>query len=276
MFKLWQLRPLGRVISSQRLSIIRPFQSFKSDNDSVATHEIPFKSKSHQGIYPLVLANFSLWKIFKNDDDYEDSPEKKLITVIKRSILSIQRNEYEKAEKMLHLALRMAHDLNSKDGTTYIYDVMANLALEKGDFEKAEKLFVDVMKRLFADGFADDNIKMLAISSKMAYMAEMRGQLDKARQGFEWTLKKLEDKLKVEADNMDLLELWGMTKNWYAQTLLQLNVLPEAKKCFLEAYDVYRKVHEKITEEGLMILNNLGVVSTNVRLMCYFTKNNHF
>lgn len=90
----------------------------------------------------------------------EESPEDKLITTIKRGILCMQREEYDKAEQILHLALRMAQDINSKDGVTYVYDVMANLAMEREQFHKAEKLFVHVMRRLMSAGYTEDSPKV--------------------------------------------------------------------------------------------------------------------
>ena len=105
------------------------------------------------------------WITGKRNQEGEDQ-EEQLIMTIKRSILSIQKEEYKKAEQMLHVALKMAQDLQSKDGITYIYDVMANLALQVGDFKKAEKLFANVMQRLFADGFLEDHIKVIVIWAK--------------------------------------------------------------------------------------------------------------
>lgn len=94
------------------------------------------------------------------DPEGEDTPEDKLVMTIKRSILCIQREQYAKAEQMLHLALRMAQDLQNKDGVTFIYDVMANLAMETEQYKKAEKLFINVMQRLLQDGCKEDDIKV--------------------------------------------------------------------------------------------------------------------
>lgn len=105
---------------------------------------------------------------FKRSDE-DESPEDKLVTTIKRSILCIQREQYDKAEQMLHLALRMAQDLQNKDGITYVFDVMANLAMEREQFKKAEKLFADVMKRLFAEGYAEDSPKVMFASIIIIY-----------------------------------------------------------------------------------------------------------
>lgn len=91
----------------------------------------------------------------------EENPEDKLITTIKRAILCINREQYDKAEQMLHLALRMAQDLQSEDGVTYVYDIMANLALERDQYKKSEKLFAEVIKRLMAKGLMEDDLKVL-------------------------------------------------------------------------------------------------------------------
>ncbi|XP_058453801.1 tetratricopeptide repeat protein 19 homolog, mitochondrial [Malaya genurostris] len=211
---------------------------------------------------PVITAStFLSWFSKKND---EDTPESKLITTIKMSILSIQREEYKKAEQLLHVALKMAQDLQSKDGITYIFDIMANLAMEVGEFAKAEKLFVEVMQRLFADGFVEDHMKMLHISSKIAHLEQLQGHLDKAVQGFEWTISKLEENIKRVGEDKEIRELWGITKNWYAQLLMDMKRFAEAKACFQQAYDAYTAIHGKLTEEGLTILNNLSVACSNL------------
>ena len=95
-------------------------------------------------------------------------------------------------------------------------------------------------------------------------MAQLQGHIDKAVQGFQWTLERIEKNLIKVAEDEELLELWGITKNWYGQVLMEVFKFEEAKECFQEAYDVYTKIHGKLTEEGLMILNNLSVACSNV------------
>lgn len=219
------------------------------------------------------------------DPDGEETPEDKLVMAIKRSILCIQRGQYDKAEQMLHLALRMAQDLHSKDGVTYVFDVMANLAMERAEYKKAEKLFVSVMQRLLADGLKENDIKMLHISSKIAHMQTLQGALDRAKQGFEWTLSEIEKQTERLRTDNDLQELLGLTKDWwvkhkstyfisipsiqiqyrsYAQLLMQLGRFAEAKNNFVAALDVYTHIHGRDNPEVVSLLNNLAVVCTNV------------
>ncbi|KAL1446127.1 hypothetical protein WDU94_014019, partial [Cyamophila willieti] len=82
------------------------------------------------------------------------------------------KDEYEKAEKMLHFALKMAQELKNEDGITYVYDVMANLALTQKQYDKAEKLFKSVMLRLLSNGVKEDDNKVLHMSLKLAKISE--------------------------------------------------------------------------------------------------------
>ncbi|XP_039228533.1 tetratricopeptide repeat protein 19 homolog, mitochondrial isoform X3 [Drosophila yakuba] len=174
----------------------------------------PPVSGSSGGMFWAFSAAFTL-NLFGGGNEKEETPEDKLIKTIKRSILCIQREQYDKAEQMLHLALRMAQDIQSKDGITYVFDLMANLAMEREQFKKAEKIFTDVMKRLFADGHTEESPKILHISSKIAHMSQLQGDLEKSFQGFTWTLQQLAKLLEKMPDDKDILELYGLTKNWY-------------------------------------------------------------
>ncbi|XP_053959862.1 tetratricopeptide repeat protein 19 homolog, mitochondrial [Anastrepha ludens] len=210
----------------------------------------------------IVSGAFS-FGFFTNSKD-EELPEDKLINTIKRSVLCIQRQEFDKAEQMLHLALRMAQDLQSKEGVTYIYDVMANLAMEREQYKKAEKLFADVMRRLFNDGYTEDSAKVMHISAKLAHMAQLQGELNKAMQGFTWTLKRIEEYLKQAPNDKDVQELLGLTKNWFGQLQMKLGKYADAKKSFQEAYDTLIEVYGRVNEEAITILNNLSVACVNL------------
>lgn len=173
------------------------------------------RSESFPPFGLVLTAAFSFTFFKTKEEDPEDTPEAKLINTIKRSILCIQKEQYEKAEQMLHLSLRMAQDLQSSNGITYVYDLMANLAMEREQYKKAEKLFVDVMRRLMSDGHAEDSPKILHISSKIAHMSQLQGDLEKSFQGFTWTLERLSKLVQSIPDDNDVLELYGLTKNWY-------------------------------------------------------------
>lgn len=164
---------------------------------------------------------------------------------------------------MLHIALKVAQEFKDKNGITYVLDQMANLAYEVGNFKKAEKLFTNVMQRLISDGTKEDDIKIIHMSSKIAQMAAVQNNMEKAFTGFEWVLKKIESNTAFRQDS-ELFELWGLTKNWYAQALMQANRFQEAKLAFLDAYGVFLHFRDEVSDEGVQLLNNIGVVYTEL------------
>lgn len=74
--------------------------------------------------------------------------------------MSIRRGEFNKAEQLAHLALRTAQDIQSYDGITLCYDIMANLAFEREQYEKAQKLFESVLQRLLQNSVAQDDTRV--------------------------------------------------------------------------------------------------------------------
>lgn len=243
--------------NQRNLTQFHPFEQNKDHNSNN-------DSKHNHGRTGAFVLGFSAWEFFTGKESVKETDEDKLITTIKRSVLLIQKGEYKAAERMLHLALKSAQELQNHDGITYIYDVLANLALEAGDFDKAEKLFVQVMQRLFGDGYKEDSIKMLHLSAKMAHLCHFQGKTDKAIQGFVWTLEKLEQKLKQYSNDKELYELFGLVKNWYGQALIDKKLFADARKYFQEAYNIYIEIHGPKTEEGIMILNNLSIAANEM------------
>lgn len=77
---------------------------------------------------------------------------------------------------MLHIALKLAQEQRNSDGITYVFDIMANLAYDIGDYPKAHKLFVTVMQRLMADGVEANDNRMIHISVKLAKIYQSFGE----------------------------------------------------------------------------------------------------
>lgn len=148
----------------------------------------------------------------------DESPHGRLVMTLKRSIYLMQQNKMDKAEQVIHLALRMAQDMQHRNAITLCFDIMANLALERQQYEKAEKLFVAVLQRLLQAGTEQDDIKVLHISLKIAQIAEYTSMFDKANQGYQWVLENLERKYKKETEDKDLYELIALASNMYVST----------------------------------------------------------
>ncbi|XP_034237693.1 tetratricopeptide repeat protein 19 homolog, mitochondrial [Thrips palmi] len=220
------------------------------------------KSYSHLRIMfvPAILKG-----IFPSDETEELTPEKNLVNHIKRSILLMENGEPQKAERLLHIALKMAQDMKHEKGITYVYDTMANLAFENGEHQKAQALFVEVLKRLIGSGLAQDDIIVINISLKIADTFLTMGDYTKSEQGFLFCLDSLKKKITEGASDEDTLILYTQTLDRYSLFLLHVKRPNEAVK-FLElalemAETVFGNLNNKI---GAILLSDMGVIKTSL------------
>nr|CAD7438853.1 unnamed protein product [Timema bartmani] len=171
-------------------------------------------------------------------------------------LLLQQKEEFKKAEQMLHLALKLAQQQQNDQAVTYIHDLMANLAYDTEDLSKAETLFVNVLQRLIASGAQQDDNRVLHISYKMADIYKKMGDIEKAEQGFQFCTERLENKLRVSPDE-DTTLLLAMTLDAHARLLLDMRRLDQAFTCYQRAYFLAGDTHEQTA----VLLNDLGTVS---------------
>lgn len=123
----------------------------------------PEQSESESSFWDKILPEDLAVLVKKKPVEDESTPEGKLTTTLKRAVLAIRRGQFDKAEQMAHLALRMAQDIQHYDGITLTYDIMANLAFDREQYEKAQKLFESVLQRLLQNGVAQDDIKVCGL-----------------------------------------------------------------------------------------------------------------
>ncbi|XP_043461787.1 tetratricopeptide repeat protein 19 homolog, mitochondrial isoform X1 [Leptopilina heterotoma] len=212
------------------------------------------ESRKSKNSYFIMGGIYTLFGLFKEKEEKEEEPE--YITAMKRSILAMQRGEFKKAEQMLHLALHMAQTIDHFKAQTYIFDLMANLAFEMGDFEKAEKLFVTVMQRLISTGTAENDLRIVHMSLKLSKIYEAKGQLEKAEDGYKFCLHALKENPNNEETKFFLL----MTLDYYAHLLIEKSKELEAYKMLLQAYELSIPINGIEHEQTITILNDLGTI----------------
>ncbi|XP_076381750.1 tetratricopeptide repeat domain 19 [Megalopta genalis] len=221
------------------------------------------KSNLSQTMFISISSSF-LFTLFGSEDKEKDD-EAELIMTIKRSILAIQKGEYKKAEQMLHIALRQAQTLQHYNGITYVYDVMANLAMNVSDYKKAEKLFVSVLQRLLSKGVAQDDLAVIHISLKIADMYGKMGETEKAENGFLFCLQHLKNHMAKDPKNPNILQLLGLASEWYGSFLYAQSKYVDALVYLSEAYNIAVKILDKEDEQIVVLLNNLGIVNCMIK-----------
>ncbi|XP_044743250.1 tetratricopeptide repeat protein 19 homolog, mitochondrial-like, partial [Chrysoperla carnea] len=226
-------------------------KSFTQQYDKQLALRHNYFQKNELPIFKNILA-FSLMG-FLSGAEKELNPEEEIVMTMKRAIICVQREQYSQAEQLLHIALNMAQKQNNQNAITYIYDLMANLAMERNEPMKAKNLFVNVMQRLLQSGIEEGDLKVVHISLKVANVHVQMGYLEEAEIGYVWCIDKLEHK----TDNDSLL-LRGISYDYYAQLLLTQNRVKKAIDCLKSAYDICVQVLGITSNQSIKLLNDLG------------------
>lgn len=159
---------------------------------------------------------------------------------------------------MLHLALRVAHDVQHHKAQTYIIDAMANIAYQVEDFRKAEKLFKETMRQLIADGALESDNAIIHISAKLAKLYGLFEDEVKALEGFKFCLKHLDQKLKEGIDDFDTLALYSLVLSWYGEYAYSRGKAEESLNLFKKSHDISLKINGPSHPHSLLQLNNMA------------------
>ena len=207
-----------------------------------------------------------LWLGLIEKEQTEVSP---LITTIKRGILCMQLKEYDKAEIIFHLALSLAQQQDFEEAEMYIYDMLANNSYEKQDYEKAEKLFIQVLSRYLSMGHNIGEEAVVEISLKLAMIYSKKSKLDKANEGFRFCLDSQKTRIKnlvnqkIENFNekqINSLALWAMCLDWYAKHLVSIGKFKLAIEYYNQSLDVCIKINGFDHPQTLVLQNDIATV----------------
>lgn len=201
--------------------------------------------------------------LFSSKEEGKEEKESELIIMIKRGILALKNGELNKAEQLLHVALKTAQEGQNRLAVTYIFDLLANLAYQREEYTKAENLFKEVLQRMLADGMPEDDNAVVEISLKLASVYASRKDYEKAVEGFHFCIGTQETKIKkIGEKNLDedTLLLWAMSMDWYARFLLSIQKYEMAKIHFIKAYEMSERVNGPGHSQTAVLLNDIGSV----------------
>lgn len=207
------------------------------------------------------LLGFSLftWLGF----DRKTSAEDELVHTIKHCVLFIQKNELDKAEQLLHVALRQAQQIHHQLGITYIYDVMANLALQREQFDKAKNLFIAVTQRIMTNGASEDDPRVVHLSVKLARVSHLQKDYTTAQIGYDWCLEKLQQLFERDPTDNNK-QLLAMAEDWYGRLFLDVDRCEDGLRLMKSSLDRMREVPDIEKEDLVVQLNDIGTVCDRI------------
>jgi len=206
---------------------------------------------------------------FFEKKEEELSIEDTILLYIKKAILSVQRGDIELAEQNLVNALRLSHEHNLEDAKTQIFDMQANLAFQKQEFDRAETLFKTTAQRLVHhQNYATNDNAIVEISLKLAQIYASRGKKDEAVSGYEYCIKTQRDKIEKEGGAEDedtlLLAAWAMHSlaqlqlTFGAQGYIDKTKIEQTAILIKDAYKYAAKAVGPDSEQAISIQSDLA------------------
>ena len=129
---------------------------------------------------PLLLAGGLLGWLGLADKEEPDP----LTDTVRRAVVAGREGDLVTADRLLHIALKMAHELQHEAAVTHILCLLGQLALERGLPGQAERLYTAVLQRLLQAGEPRNSNAVCEISLKLAGILAGRGERTKAEQGY--------------------------------------------------------------------------------------------
>ncbi|XP_053312834.1 tetratricopeptide repeat protein 19, mitochondrial-like [Spea bombifrons] len=207
---------------------------------------------------------FSLFsKLLGNKEEEEiTESEERIIYLLKKAKLSIMKSEMDEAEEILHQALYLAQESDSKRGIIYTYDLMANLAFLRGQLDNSEKLFKAAMTYMLDGGVKQDDNSFIEISLKSACIYAEQNKNELAVAGYQFCILSLKEKIEREDGMLDLPAeeksntrlLLGLCLDSYGRYLMSIAQFAEAQGMYEKALQICKEeqgeLHPQVNKES--------------------------
>lgn len=139
---------------------------------------------------------------------------------------------------------------------------MANNAYEAGDFKKAEKLFINMLKQLLEDGMQPSENAIIHISAKLANLYASFGDMVKANEGYLFCLDHLNTKVSKGVSDYDTLALYTLVLSWFGEFIYSKEDYAQALGLFEQALKISVRVNGEHHPHSLLQLNNMAAAYT--------------
>ncbi|XP_067660914.1 tetratricopeptide repeat protein 19, mitochondrial-like [Haliotis asinina] len=197
--------------------------------------------------------------------------EDPVISLFREARLAQHEKNFDKAEYYFHEALKVAAenhrktDMTTRDylyAKTNIFDSLADMALSRGQFDKAEKLYKETMKCCFEVGVDKDDNSVIEISIKLASIYAMQHRDAEARTGFEFCIKTQEQKVnELDDTDKDTVALLGLALESYGRYLMYQKQLDKALPLIERAVTVATSALGEEHPQTLVLHNDLATLN---------------
>ncbi|XP_037082718.1 tetratricopeptide repeat protein 19 homolog, mitochondrial-like isoform X2 [Pollicipes pollicipes] len=213
----------------------------------------------------LRLSSFQL-KLYGKQSWRNHDGSHYVMPVLTSAVVAAASAKQDEDSELVHsmkLAVLSIQEQSNAAAVTYIYDLLANIAFKQENFKKAERLLLELSRRLAASS-TDDNA-FVEVSLKLASVYASTGDGERAEHGFRYCIDTQQRKINAVGEqhcDPDTLGLWGMAVDWYARFLTSRGEYSRARELTERALAVCVRLSGESGEQSVVLLNDLGTLDS--------------
>lgn len=192
----------------------------------------------HQAIGVLA---FNIFAKKRADEKKGADIENRLAHVIAMAELALKDRNIEKAEQILHSALRLAEDNKINVGVSCVYDMLATIAFQKGEITQAENYLVRIIERLIQLGYPEENNTIINFKLKLSRIYANIHNDELAEMGFKNCLR-IQNRKTTGPSDEETEHLLVSILFWYGKFLMDRGRPEQARRKLEQAYSHSERV----------------------------------
>lgn len=172
--------------------------------------------------------------------------------------LALERGDMERAEAILQIGIKICDDHRISFGLPQIYDILATMALAEGETEKAESIMVTIIEKLIQNGMKEDDHYLVDFKLRLARIYSSSHDNNLAEIGFKTCLNTQKNKI-VNGDLTTRTSILYMNiLFWYGVHLIRNEKYKDAKVLLEKAHDYSGQIKGLSPYQEMVIMYTLS------------------
>lgn len=172
--------------------------------------------------------------------------------------IALEKGDTERAEAILQMGAKICDDHKIQFGIPQIYDILTTIALTEGDVEKAEGLLVTVIEKLIQQGMTENNHHIIDFKLRLARIYSSYSENDLAEIGFKTCLESQKAKIMAGDTSTRSGMLYVNIMFWYGVHMIRNERYSNAKQMLDTAYAYSNQIKGLSPYQEMVILYTLS------------------
>lgn len=172
--------------------------------------------------------------------------------------VALEKGDVERAEAILHMGVKICDEHQIKFGLPQIYDILTTIAIAEGDIDKAENLLVTVIEKMIRSGVPENNNYILDFKLRLARIYSSSSENDLAEIGFKTCLEAQRNKILNGDVSTKTGLLYVNILFWYGIHMIRNERYANAKNLIDTAYDYSNRIKGLSPYQEMVILYTLS------------------